>query len=50
MNVVLCAGLLYPCLYELYQIKRTGYNYLNDKNNLNDQLYVLCGLINLISV
>ena len=50
MNVVLCAGLLYPCLYELYQMKRAKWEYFNDINNINDQLYVWCGLVNLISV
>jgi len=50
MNLVLCAGLLYPLTYEMYQIKRYGYKYLQDKNNINDQLYVWCGIANLISV
>ena len=50
MNMVLCLGLLYPCLYELYQMKRHGYKYLEDINNINDILYVGCGVANLISV
>jgi len=50
MSIMLALGMLYPMIYEIYQIKRHGYNYLNDKNNINDQLYVLCGLGNLVSV
>jgi len=51
MNFVLCLGLLYPCVYEIYQMKRHGYKkYTQDINNINDQLYVWCGLANLISV
>ena len=49
MNVLLASGLMYPLIYEFYQVKRHGYNYLKDYNNINDQLYVWCGLVNLLS-
>lgn len=49
MNILLASGLMYPLIYEIYQVKRHGYNYLKDYNNINDQLYVWCGLVNLLS-
>jgi hypothetical protein len=50
LDLVLCGGLIYPMLYEIYQLKRYGWRvYVTDINNLNDQLYVMCGVINLFS-
>lgn len=50
LDLILCGGLVYPMLYEVYQIKRYGFKvYMTDLGNINDQLYVWCGIINLFS-
>lgn len=50
MDMVLCCGLIYPLLYEFYQLKRYGpRNYFGDFNNFNDAAYVFAGIVNLFS-
>jgi hypothetical protein len=50
MDIVLCCGLVYPLLYEFYQLKRFGVKaYFSDFNNFNDAAYVFAGIVNLFS-